>query len=44
MGKVAYEKQELEKLCKESFCYNEILTKTGRVKGGKNIAILKKYI
>lgn len=44
MSKIPYTKEQLEKLCQESFCYNEILTKTGRVKGGTNRQILKKYI
>lgn len=44
MGKIPYEKQNLEKICKESFSYNEVLIKAGKSKGGSNIAILKKYI
>ena len=44
MSKIAYEKEELEKLCRESSGYNEVLKKTGRVKGGKNLTTLKKYI
>lgn len=44
MGKIPYEKQNLENLCKESFSYNEVLVKAGKSKGGSNIAVLKKYI
>lgn len=44
MSKPAYEKEELKKLCAESKAYNEVLIKTGRLKGGKNISTLKKYI
>ena len=34
----------LEKWCKESDSYNEILVKTGRVKASSNIKTLKRYI
>ena len=44
MGKIPYEKEKLEKLCAESKAYNEVLVKSGRVKGGKNLLTLKKYI
>lgn len=44
MKQVAYEKEELQKLCAESFSYNEVLTKAGKAKGGKNNATLHKYI
>lgn len=44
MGKIPYEKEQLKQLCAESTAYNEILVKTGRVKGGKNLLTLKKYI
>lgn len=41
---IAYSKEELEFLCKNSFSYNEILEKTGRTKAGPNRERLKKYI
>lgn len=44
MSKQAYTKEQLLELCKNSFSYNEVLTKTGRTKGGNNREILKKYI
>ena len=44
MKKVAYQKEELEELCKNSYTYNEVLVKSGRTKCGNNRDTLKKYI
>ena len=44
MSKIPYIKEQLEKWCKESDSYNEVLIKSGRTKCGGNRNILKKYI
>lgn len=42
--KISYTKENLEKLCKESSSYNDVLIKSGRTKAGNNHKTLKKYI
>lgn len=44
MNRIEYTKENLQKLCQESSSLNEVIIKSGRVKGGNNIIILKKYI
>lgn len=44
MSKIPYEKEQLQAWCQDSYSYNEVLVKSGRVKGGRNVEILKKYI